>query len=78
MNKSPNEFLSLNLNDSWSATTIIYHKILSYGVYYFKEKSIAEWFIDQHQLNGFHTYLVEEKEEFLGNITTRYAVKYDK
>ena len=78
MNKSPDEFLSLNLNDSWSATTIIYHKILSYGIYYFNDKSIAEWFIKQHKINGTLIYLIEESEEFLGNTIIRYAVKYDR
>ena len=57
------ENLTINLKDSDCAATIIYHKILSYGIYYFSNPSIAEWFIQQHKNNGFETYLVKNSWE---------------
>ena len=70
--------LKINLDDSNSPATIIYKKILSFGFYYFKEKSIADWFINQFKSNGVEDiYIIEEMDEFLGNSFIRYAIKYN-
>ena len=70
------EGLVLDLTEPYKTTTIIYYKILSYGFYYFQNKSIAEWFIQKYKDNRItNIYLLEEEIDYFGEKYVTYVIK---